>query len=136
MQQRLFKGHHWGDHPGGVHKRRTAENQKQRSQIVALHQSGSAYSGRKLRGRQKGKQTHVVFRAGPYAVEAKRAIEIARLLRDKKFCLTSRALGAPTDAVVCCTSCTEMRIARGNLQRRDERGDKLKLTDRTNVFTK
>src|SRR5262249_54989279 len=61
-------------------------------------------------------------------------IEISELLRLEQVHFASTLVLVSADAIVSCAGFTDRRLADGDLQRRDERVDEMKLADRADVF--
>ena len=74
------------------------------------------------------------MRAGVNAVKAERTIQVARFSRHEQLQLASTLDAASANAFVCRAGLAHVQVARLHLQWRDERLDKIELTDGADVL--
>ena len=90
--------HYWANHPSRIHKRAKYNQQCQGSQIASLRQSserGSVRIASQRLCRHNWQQRDIVVRAGLHTIQAKRAVQIAGLLRLKQIQFAAACCSLP-----------------------------------------
>ena len=76
----------------------------------------------------------VVMRAGADAIKTKRAVEIADFVWEMKLHFATALTLISEQAIMRLATGADSRFAHFDFKRRDQRGDKLELTNGTNIF--
>src|SRR5262245_12218499 len=72
--------------------------------------------------------------AGAYAIETKGAIKVSRLTGKIQIHFATALSGVSTQTIMCLATRANRKLAYFDFERRQQRRDKLELTDGTNVF--
>src|SRR5205823_10808708 len=83
-----------------------------------------------------GQDADVVVRAGMYAVKAKGAVHVSRLPRLEQLQFAAGYSVSAANAILGLALRARVRVQDFHFQRRDPRLHKVKLADRTDIFTK
>ena len=86
--------------------------------------------------RRRHQQPHVVLWTRPHACQAERAVEVASLGRLQQIERAARQFAASVQTIFRLAGHADARLAHADFQRREERVDKVELSDRANVFAK